>query len=308
MAYKHQFENRRIRICMWLLNELQRKPQTREELNSKYRRMVELSAGEDIERRTFQNYRHMIEDVFHVSIECDKRNGYRYYVVEDGERNHVQDWILGNFRMEMTLGKCADLGNRVILEDIPKGLDELETIVESIRSKLVVHIEYKDFNYDKVFEYEAEPQCVKLYQQRWYVVVWCESFRDYEVLSLDRITNIELTDEHFEEDPDFDGHEFFRYSFGTRTFWEREPEVVCIKVCAGQVPYMRTLPLHHSQKEVETHPDYSVFEMLLVPTIELTMKLLSMGRLVEVLAPESLRETMAEEAAELYRVYKTSAQ
>lgn len=96
-----------------------------------------------------------------------------------------------------------------------------------------------------------------------------------------------------------------RYSFGTRTFWEHEPEVVRIKVCAGQVPYMRTLPQHHSQKEVETHTDYSVFEMLLVPTIELTMKLLSMGSLVEVLAPASLRKTMAEEAAELYRVYKT---
>lgn len=40
-----------------------------------------------------------------------------------------------------------------------------------------------------------------------------------------------------------------------------------------------------------------------VPTVELVMKLLSMGSLVEVLEPQELREEMAREAKSMARMY-----
>ena len=56
--------------------------------------------------------------------------------------------------------------------------------------------------------------------------------------------------------------------------------------------YLRTLPLHHSQKEVETTPDYADFEFYLRPTFDFRQELLSQGNELEVLKPSKLREEM----------------
>lgn len=78
-------------------------------------------------------------------------------------------------------------------------------------------------------------------------------------------------------------------------------DVVCervrIKVMNNQAKYFRSLPLHHSQKEVETTPEYSIFEYKLKPTYDFEPEILSHREDVEVLEPASLRETIKEEQA-----------
>lgn len=50
--------------------------------------------------------------------------------------------------------------------------------------------------------------------------------------------------------------------------------------------YLRSLPLHHSQRETEQAEDYSIFELRLAPTYDFIQAVLAMGNEVEVLAPE----------------------
>lgn len=123
------------------------------------------------------------------------------------------------------------------------------------------------------------------------------------VYSLDRIVQLELTRETFVMDPLFDAQEYFRYAFGVRVEKDNEPQTVRLKVAAVQRQYFRTLPLHHSQREVETADEYSIFELNVALTIELTMQILYYGSLVEVLQPQVLREVVADEASRLYDVY-----
>ena len=101
----------------------------------------------------------------------------------------------------------------------------------------------------------------------------------------------------------FDVADYFRSSYGV-TGVNAEPELVRLKVAASQVKYFRTLPLHHTQDEVETTDNYSVFSYLLVPTYELRQEILSHGSDVEVLSPASLREQIKEEIAEMHKLYK----
>lgn len=73
-----------------------------------------------------------------------------------------------------------------------------------------------------------------------------------------------------------------------------------------QVDYLRTLPLHHSQKEVEKHKEYSIFEVKLSPSYDFIQEILSKADEVEVLSPEWFREEVASYARSLYNMYKDS--
>ena len=66
----------------------------------------------------------------------------------------------------------------------------------------------------------------------------------------------------------------------------------------------RALPLHHTQREVETGEWYSVFEYRMKPTFDLKQELLSRGDAVEVLSPQSLRDEMQEEIINMYNLYR----
>lgn len=124
-----------------------------------------------------------------------------------------------------------------------------------------------------------------------------------DTYSLDRITRLRVEKQKFKMDPEFNAEDFFRYSFGVRVNRTEEPSLIKLKVHAVQCEYFRTLPLHPSQKEIETTQDYSIFTLELVPTVELTMKILSYGFLVEVLEPAYLREVVINEVDRLYKTY-----
>ena len=81
-------------------------------------------------------------------------------------------------------------------------------------------------------------------------------------------------------------------------------ENVLLKVMARQSMYFRSLPLHSSQKEVETHDDYSVFSYFLTTDYDLKQDILSFGDKVEVLEPKELRDEMKEMIKSLIIMYK----
>ena len=152
---------------------------------------------------------------------------------------------------------------------------------------------------------------MKLYHQRWYVLVkeWRTLLvghdlkEEMHVYSLDRILSMKVTDEKFVLDENFDAKEYFKYAFGTRVEKDNPPQHVLLKVDDCQRDYFRTLPLHTSQREIETQEDYSIFELNVALTIELTMQILYYGSRVEVLEPAELREEIEEEAYRLNSVY-----
>ncbi len=294
------FENHRLRSLLWIVKQLEERPQSLSELNQRWLRDVGLSGGNEIERRTFSNYVHAIDDLLGISIECNRKNHYRYEIV-GRERSSLSRWMLTNFEQQLALERGFELHDRILMEEAPRGQEVLRLMVDAMTMNRVVRFTFLDFNADEPFEVVGAPYALKMYQQRWYVVIKDEY--GLTPFSLDRITQIELCNETFEMDPTFDVQEYFRYSFGVRVVEDAEPCRVLLKVRDVQCDYLRYLPLHQSQKEVERCKGYSIFELTVVPTIELTMKLLSLGQLVEVLEPAILRDTMAEEAEQLYRVY-----
>ncbi|MBO5632515.1 MAG: WYL domain-containing protein, partial [Aeriscardovia sp.] len=69
------------------------------------------------------------------------------------------------------------------------------------------------------------------------------------------------------------------------------------------VSYLRTLPLHKSQKEINTTAEYSDFQFHLAPNFEFMQEILGRGDEAEVLSPQPLREHIAGMIATLNAKY-----
>ena len=59
-----------------------------------------------------------------------------------------------------------------------------------------------------------------------------------------------------------------------------------------QVEYIKALPIHESQKEIETNEEWSIFEYHLVPCFNFYQQLLWHSERLEVLEPVYVREEM----------------
>jgi predicted DNA-binding transcriptional regulator YafY len=82
-----------------------------------------------------------------------------------------------------------------------------------------------------------------------------------------------------------------------------KPQQVILKVYGKQVRYFRSLPLHSSQEEIETHRNHSIFAYNLAPDYDFKQDILSFGDTVEVLEPIGLRESVAEIVQKMTNYY-----
>ena len=100
----------------------------------------------------------------------------------------------------------------------------------------------------------------------------------------------------------FSAEDYFAPYYGITV--DGAPELIRLKVIPREARYMRSLPLHSSQEEVETCEEYSIFTLFLSPTWDFKQELLSRANQLEVLAPASLREWMKEMTGKMMKRYE----
>ena len=291
---------------IWLVDTIYRAGRiTFEEINVRWLRS-EMSGGEYIPLRTFHNHRKAIEDMFDINIECDKRDGYRYFIenAEDMEKGGVRSWLLNTFAVNNLINESHHLKRRILFENIPSGRKYLTPIIEAMRDNAVMEMTYQSFWSPAPHSFEVEPYCVKVFRQRWYVVARRVYDGKLRIYSLDRICDLRETERKFVYAKDFDPQKYFEASFGIIVDEDYGVEKVKVKVYGGQYKYLRALPLHASQREVETEDGYAVFEYRLRPTYDFRQELLSHGSDVEVLEPQWLREEMRQIVERMREYYE----
>ncbi len=113
-------------------------------------------------------------------------------------------------------------------------------------------------------------------------------------LSFDRITSLVLTDEPFAVDPDFDAEAFFSEYFGVMTDDRIPLQRIVLRAFGNERYALRDLPLHPSQQLVEDKGEYVDFELFLRPTSDFLAHILSRGRWVKVISPESIAQRISD--------------
>lgn len=291
---------------IWLVDLIYRsKKITFDDINKRWMR-TDMSEGKPLPLRTFHNWIDKVEEVFDINIICNKRGGYYYAIenVEDLEKDGLRNWLLNTFSVNNLIHESYPLKQRILVENIPSGRAFLTPIIEAMREGRIIRFLYQSYWWNEPKMVEAEPYCVKVFKQRWYVVVRNRMHEALRIYALDRILSLDLTDVTFEYPADFDPQAYFNASFGIIVDEECEIEAVQIKVYNNQSQYLRALPLHHTQKEIAKTDDYSIFEYILRPTYDFKQELLSHGDDIEVLSPAWLREEIKKIAGRMYRRYR----
>ena len=295
-----------IKKYVWLVETIYKaKKISLKEINSKWLE-TDLSEGLEIPRRTFHTWRNEVEDLFGIEIQCDKTDGDRYFI-EDRDKlknNSLQSWLLNTMSVNNMLLENKTLSDRILLENIPSGQDYLSIVTDAMKKSKVLEITYKGYWSEHEHTFPVAPYCVKLFRQRWYLVgnsVYEDKIRIY---SLDRVLNASLTEESFKYPKDFSPEVYFQDCFGVIRDDDLEVETVKLKVNSDQSNYLRSLPLHPSQEEIETNDDYSIFTLRVRPTFDFYQELLKNGETLEVLEPTWLRKDFKDIVKRMAALYK----
>ena len=105
------------------------------ELNSRWLDS-EISEGVEIPKRTFDNWRYAIQDMFGLFIENEGKGKYRYYIMnkEDISKNGLRSWIYNTFCVSNALAEGQSIKDRILLEYVPSGQEYLQEIIEAMKS------------------------------------------------------------------------------------------------------------------------------------------------------------------------------
>lgn len=291
----------------WLIDTIRRAGKiSHKDLSDRWERDKDMSDYRPLHRATFNRWRTAIYEQFGVDIQCQKVGGYLYYIAnqENIDENELKKWMLDSFAVGNIIGENLSLKGRILVDEIPSGREYLTTILNAMKDNLIVNITYRPFWKSHGYTFPIEPYCVKLFENRWYVLAHNVYYDDIRLYSLDRVENMETTTEKFKLPKDFDAAGYFSTVFGIVVGSDVKPERIVIRANEGHKHYLKSLPLHHSQRLIEDCGEYADFELYLAPTYDFIMKLLHAGAMVEVISPASLRETMKDWISDMYNLYK----
>ena len=281
---------------IWLVNTIYNaKAITFAEINERWLK-TDMSEGVEMARTTFYRHKCAIEDIFGIYIDCDKKNGNRYYIGNEYvlREDSVQNWMLSTLSVSNMVGESSSLHHRILLENIPSGDEQLHQVIAAMKDNRMVNIKYRRYTSSSSTLFILAPFCVKLFQRRWYLLGKYEDSDNLGTFSFDRMDEVEITDKKFKIPDDFDAADYFCDSFGIVVNPHAKTERIVLRAYGKERYYLRDLPLHHSQRMINTTDDYADFELYLKPTDDFKAKLLSRGGWLEVQYPQSLANEIIE--------------
>lgn len=300
-----------LRKHLWILTKLrQYKRLTLGQISDMW--LNDLVTGEELTKRTFHKYLREIEDLFDINIVNTRCGDYAYYIegLESLKNNEFRTWLLDSYAVMDQLQVDKRLQGRVYFEDIPSGQQWLTLFLEAIRQNKITTITYQRYVYGVENTYDIEPYALKLFNRRWYVIARNPSLSDREqsevirIYCLDRMTDVKITTVDFVEPEPGEIDNMFKDCYGILADDGTPVERVVIKAWDPQYKYLRSLPLHKSQKEIDHDDESATFEYTVRPTFDFYQALLSQTDSIEVLEPQAVRDNIRNFAKNIYYHYK----
>lgn len=300
---------------IWLVNTILQAKRgiSLAEINQKWVE-TDMSGGIKFSRSTFCRHKDAIQDIFGIFIECDRKNGFKYYIGNERvlREDSIQNWMLSTLSVDNIISESLSLQERILLESVPVEGELLKAAIQAMKQNLCVKIFYKKYGDDTTKEHSIEPYCIKLFKKRWYMLGCQHSLTEREekpscpfiMFSFDRIASMELTGTRFEIDPDFNASEYFDKNYGVLVHDNTPVSKVVVRAYAQERYYLRDLPLHKSQREIGQGEGYVDFELALRPTRDFANHILSRGSLVKVLSPSWLAEQIQDMLIDAMRRYQ----
>ena len=263
-------------------------------------------------RRTFNNHREAVEEVFGIRIGCN-RSTNRYFIEysdDVADENAEMAWLINTFTVNnmLTLGK-ERLSGRVAVENIPSGHLHLTSVFEAMTENRELIIEYRKYSSTTAERLTIRPYAVKENAKRWYIIAFCVERQGLRVYGLDRVTSLEITDTTFAMEKDFDIDALFATSFGIY-LPDGHGQKIIFRTSHQEASYLRDLPIHGTQNEESSDESGVTFSIFVSPANskgelykDIIMEFCKYGSRLEVLSPEIVRNGVRDELAKTLALY-----
>lgn len=312
----------------------------REAVNSRVKDAKPLNSNSAISN-LLTDLRKLIPDTVKISDPRKDYDGYRYsdpdysYFKDDNEQENEEKLLLllanslfsglkdtplqeefnelaGRIFGEKEYSRNELTGGHkhIIQVDIPMkndGTKWLKSILRAIQQKQSLRIQYEGYGKEEKTK-RICPYVLKEYLGSWYMVAYdysCERLQKTNLFALDCINDIKQSKAVYYKDPFFDAQSYFKYSIGVWHQHESAPIKVRLEFSDERdIDYIRTNPVHHSQKRIDSSmPKYYAIQIVVYETPELIKLIQSYGSRVKVLAPDALAEKINASAQRVVDLY-----
>lgn len=244
-----------------------------------------------ISKRTFQRDLEDIRTIFNIDIQFDYSRKV-YYIVEEGVPEY-NDRILEAFDTFNALNITDRISNFINFENRrPKGTENLYGLVHAIKNKFKISYTYYKFWNETPTERIVEPFALKEFKNRWYLIAKDDKDERIKIFALDRLSDLNISSRHFKNDDTYNVENHFKYCFGiiTPDDLTDEPEEIILSFKPFQGKYIKSLPLHSTQKVLIDNDKELRISLTLHITFDFVMELISLAENLTVIQPESLKK------------------
>lgn len=275
-----------------------------EYLESKYQdRGLEL---DDLKftKRTFLRDKEAIFEVFGVHIIYKRSTNS--YVIDADEIDEYHEDVFDNLLLVEAYREVKGKKNVMFFEQRKsRGLHWLNGLVHSITHQKIIALNYTKFWEGVSHQKTLEPYALKEFRNRWYLLANEKDGKDFilKTFGLDRISDLEISNSTFKPQK-IDIEKYFINSFGIIYSEDEQPEEIVLSFDSEQGQYIKTLPMHHSQKVlIDNDKEYRI-QLTLFPTYDFEREVLSHGERVKVISPKSFRDHLQNEVKNMLKNYK----
>ncbi|TDE44398.1 WYL domain-containing protein [Flavobacterium rhamnosiphilum] len=260
----------------------------------------------EISERTFYRLIDKLFVIYGIKIRFDYSIGG--YFIDEKESSNTESFLshieilataelfTSNFEDKSNPLSLVEFETKAITATIPN----FKIVLEAIQKNLPISFIHNSFYHRKEEEYTLKPYFLKQYQNRWYAIG--ETEKGYRTFGIDRIENITIGTKKFKPKTE-EAKEKFSNVIGLN-YVDHKLETIKLSFHSSQKPYLESLPLHRSQKEInlENGETFDI-ELRIHPNFEFRQQILKYGSLVKVLEPKWLAEEIKEEQRKAFERY-----
>lgn len=312
------------------------------ELLEKVNEALELDGMEPVSRRCIEKdlntlecapYEAAIERVWYPGKKCIRyaEEGFSIFTkkLTEEEENLLSEVLntigqfdgLDTFEWLDSLKKRLDIKEhrRIIQFDSNpylEGRNLIGSLFTAISNKQVLALKYHTYKDPEIREVVVYPYLLKEYNNRWFVIVGLENGKIFNY-ALDRIDDFKPMPHIDYIEPDEELESRFDDIVGVTLFKDKPTEDILLWVNEEGYQYVKTKPLHGSQRDVKGEEDKAVrdrypalqggrfFRLQCILNYELEQLLMSKMDQLVVLEPDTLKDSLINRIKEMDSLYSS---
>ncbi len=239
-------------------------------------------------KRTFQRDLLEILSLFNIEIKYD--HGAKVYRITEAEEDRDMNHRMLEALDIVNLCNLSDKASPYVSFEKrrPVGTEHFNSLLHAIQTHKVLRFTYEKYWDGQKQTRSVEPYALRESHNRWYLVANDQKDSQIKTFGLDRMSNLNITTKGFIIPKGFQPNEKFRHCFGVLSDPANGPVDVVLSVTPTQGKYIKSFPLHESQKILADNGDELRISLYLDISRDFIMELMSLGDTLTVISPKRL--------------------